>query len=470
MKLQPERHVRRSPVVRQMSVRHAARSSNVACVGRYVRRESTCGAARLHGKLGALSVHVSSPTDPSGTRSMSERASASEHQFRLLRVEVADRLKPHATALAARWESQAKSVALLQQPSDRSAPQHSAASEAAIGLVESLINALTVDDEESEEAISSGFRFGSDSFDRGVSLHHTMKALDLLSSMTLYAVESELDAREDLSRGRASDGLRLARHLQRRAALMTLAATRGYTQAYSEALRQRFRHLRHDLRNPLGTITSVLALMDDESVPLEARVNPSFRAMAKRNARTLEQMIADQLSDAAALLPVVAGQDVSLRTVACGVRRELREEAERRGVSVLVGAVSPRGQLDASGLELVLHGALLAAIQECAEGEQLHIEFGDSSKDRAVIILSCESGRPPISDGAVLERLRALADRIGASVDAGEQLTLSVTMQTRTRPTTDDGDRPRSIARDPVGLVDGESLHDLRSAREGHHR
>src|SRR4051812_7064816 len=223
---------------------------------------------------------VSTPMDQSATRSPSERATADERQFGLLRGVMAEALKRQATQLATRWESQARSVALLQQPSTVPPLPHDSASEAAVGLVEALVNALAVDDEESEEAISSGFRFGSDSFDRGISLHHTMKALDLLSSMTLYAVEAELESRADRSRGTAADGLRLARHLQRRAALIALAATRGYTQAYTEALRQRFRHLRHDLRNPLGTITSVLALMDDESVPLDARVNPSFRAMA----------------------------------------------------------------------------------------------------------------------------------------------------------------------------------------------
>ena len=44
-------------------------------------------------------------------------------------------------------------------------------------------------------------------------------------------------------------------------------------------------------------------MMDDETMPAEARAHPRFRAMAKRNARALGDLIADRLSDTAAVLP-----------------------------------------------------------------------------------------------------------------------------------------------------------------------
>ncbi|MEO6527109.1 MAG: hypothetical protein ABIP93_10830 [Gemmatimonadaceae bacterium] len=334
-------------------------------------------------------------------------------------------------------------------------------------LISALIGGLDPDDVESDEAIEHGLRFGADAFTRGTSLHHMMKALDLLFAMTLYAVESAFE--HDTISGSAATGIRIARQLQRRSALLSLAATRGYTQSYADALRERFRHLRHDLRNPLGTIKSVLSLMNDESVPLEARADPRFQAMAKRNARSLEDLIADRLSDAAALLPVVAGQDVSLRSIACTVRRELRGDTERHGVTMLVGANAPYGRLDAPGLELLLRGVLQAVLHECQEGDQLHLDFDDSIADRAIVIVSCESGRRPLVDEGALARLSSLALQIGASLSAGEQLLVSVPMGVR-----DEGDplephdteRERPIPRDGLDARDARDARDASDARE----
>lgn len=239
-------------------------------------------------------------------------------------------------------------------------------------------------------------------------------------------------------------------------------------QAYADTLRDRFRHLRHDLRNPLGTIKSVLALMDDDSVPLEARVNPSFRAMATRNARSLEELIADRLGDAAALLPVVSGHDVSVRAIACAVRRELRAEAERRGVTILVKQGGPHGQLDAAGLELLLRGTLQAVLQECSSGERLQVEFVQSA-GRATAIVSRDSSRPPIRDADALERLGVLATQIGASFTAAERVELSLHFRPSDNGRVQAADRERSVPRDSNGLGDGEARHDVRGSREGHH-
>jgi K+-sensing histidine kinase KdpD len=237
-------------------------------------------------------------------------------------------------------------------------------------------------------------------------------------------------------------------------------------QAYAETLRERFRHLRHDLRNPLGTIKSVLALMDDDSVPLEARVSPNFRAMATRNARSLEELIAERLSDVATLLPIVDGQEVSVRAVACGVRREVRAEADRRGVGIQVEEGGPQGRLDAAGLELLLQGVLQAALQECPSPDQLRIGF-EQPPGHAVVVVSWDSGRQPIHDEAALDRLRTLARQIGATITASERLELSV--QLRSTDGASVAEQERSVPLESGELGDGDARHDLRSSREGHH-
>jgi light-regulated signal transduction histidine kinase (bacteriophytochrome) len=236
----------------------------------------------------------------------------------------------------------------------------------------------------------------------------------------------------------------------------------------SDAMRERFRHLRHDLRNPLGTIKSVLAMMDDETMPAEARAHPRFRAMAKRNARTLGELIAHRLSDAEALMPL-AQQSVSLRAIACGVRRDLRAHAESRRVTVRVGSTRAQVLVDAIGLELLLHELLLAALQETAAGDELHVEFGEILDARACMSLRGTAARRPVSDAAMLERLVTLVGQLGGELEVDGtviRLLFPVQLTKMSEQAVEAADlRPgASLPSDH-----GKSSHDVRSADEREH-
>jgi signal transduction histidine kinase len=452
--------------------RSAAARSSAKC--RVIRRNGQAPSKRdlkhrrrrdlVAGKLGAWLSTVTSPDDPSVSTSGAESRPSETLPDPELQSAVLSVLRRQAGSLAERWTTQSRAVLLLDWTDHRSADQLTHAS----CLVDLLLAALTVEGDPSEDPIAEGLRFGAEAFARGVSLHHTMKAFDLLLAMTLFAMESAMDDAE-IPVASAAAGIRLTRRVQRHAAFLSLAVTRGFTQAYGEALRERFRHLRHDLRNPLGTIKSVLALLDDETVPLEARASPSFRAMAKRNAQSLEELIADRLSDAAALLPALASQTVSVRSVASSVRRELRGEAQRRGVNILVDQEGPRGQLDASGLELLLRGTLQAALLECETGEQLRVEFGDTTATgQASVLLSCESGRPPISDRSVLDGLMGLAAQIGATITVSDHVFVAIPILVG-EPGVEGPEREHRAAREVADLDTGKARHDVRGTRESHH-
>lgn len=381
-------------------------------------------------------------------------------------------LRQQAEGLAERWTERARGMLLL----DQGVGQNAFLVSEARGLVEALIADSASSEANSEPAIGHGMRFGGTAFAQGASIHHVLKALDLLMAMTLFAMESVLAQLDDGPVTTAADGVRLSRRLQRRGAFLALAATRGYTHAYMEALRDRFRHLRHDLRTPLGTIKSVLALMDDESVPLEARADPSFRAMATRNAKSLDELIGVRLGDAATLLPATAGQDTSVRAVVCAVRRELRSETERRGVAISVDEGGPRGRMDAAGFELLLRELLEAAVHECNAGEELHIAF-DRSVGHAIVTISRARGlREQISregDRSVLhrrdmlERLSTLARQIGATITVGGRTAISIPL--RASDGSSVAERTRSVSNDVERLHDGETRHDIGGARESHH-
>ena len=407
-------------------------------------------------------------TLPADTSLSSDRESrrASDSRTDAVEALVLPLLRQQAEALAERWSVRARSTLLLDQKDDRVDRDDRDAFPAgeASYLVEALIAEVTSDI--SEHTIGHGIHFGGTAFSLGVSLHHLLKTLDLLVAMTLFAMESALGRLDDGPVTTAADGVRLARRLHRRGALLALAATRGYMQGYSETLRDRFRHLRHDLRTPLGTIKSVLALMDDESVPLEARADPSFRAMAARNAKSLDELNGIRLGDVAALLPATTGQDVSIRAIVCAVRRELRAESERRGVTILVDQDGLHGRVDATGLELLLHELLEALLQECEPGEQLHIEF-DRSVGHAIVAISRDVGRSTLRRRDVLERLSTLAGQIGATISVGERILVSIRLRLSEMSSTTE--RARSMPKETDELREGEPRHDVRGAREGHH-
>jgi signal transduction histidine kinase len=362
--------------------------------------------------------------------------------------------------LASRWSAQAAGILLLERTSP-DAPAHAID---ARGLVEALIESLDPEGP-SRDVIDRGVRFGSGAFEARVSLHHTVKALDLLVAMVLYATEEIVRGHTSVSAS-AADAIRVTRDLQRGASLLVLSAMRGYTQAYGDDLKDRFRHLRHDLRNPLGTIKSVLALMDDESVPMEARVNPSFRAMAARNARSLEEMITDRLADTAVPLPVAMDQDVSVRAVATAVRRDLRWDAQRRGVEVIVEGDDVRGRLDASGLELLLRSALLVVLEGASRGERIAVRLRQDANDRVAVHVCRASGGPTPPEASAMERLTTLARPIGATATMADGVTLMLPVRGPARTSAPHGGEHR---RGATGSDGGQTPYDVRGASQGEH-
>jgi signal transduction histidine kinase len=369
-----------------------------------------------------VTISPNSPTVlPNASSQESERPQADSSAFVGLCARVSTLLHDAAPDIAGRWERQAREVALRESLLGEGSGHPTLA----ISLIESLAATLVSDRNMADETVAIGLTFGVEAFEMGASLHHMLKALDLLNAMVLYTVELAV-SKESVVGANLGDGVRLCRRLQQGSSLLTLASTKGYTQAVSDAVRDRFRHLRHDLRNPLGTIKTVLALMDDETVPADTRAHPRFRAMANRNARSLEDLIKARLSDAAALLPALSFQKVSLRTIACSVRRDLRAEWEARDVLVSIAGTRPRIRVDAVNLELLLRATLAAALQEVAEGGELVVDFGVPTADRATVILSREPSHAPVNATIASQRLTTLAAQVGAQIEFGEQVVISV--------------------------------------------
>jgi len=230
------------------------------------------------------------------------------------------------------------------------------------------------------EVMRLGWIAGRAAFAGGLSVQHVVRDADLLLAVVLADVERALEDLPDAAGTTAAQGFTVARRLHRAAGRYGQAAVGGFVHALLAELRERYRLLRHDLRNPLGTIRSALSLMEDETVPAETRHGPGIRAMVARNAGSLDHLIALGLDDAAATALFAPAQDIGLRDVAIAARREVREAARLTGCDVVIDL--PEGgasRVDGAALELTLTAVLLAALARAAPGATLHIALVEGS-------------------------------------------------------------------------------------------
>lgn len=299
---------------------------------------------------------------------------------------VADALHRDAMALGSRWEAQARAVAPRLHAPDATPPRGER-------LVRAVAGALAVGTGGQQELVRAGWELGASSHGGEQSLHYLLKELNLLSAMLLYACEQVL-ADEAAARGAsAAEGMAVARRVQRSVSLLTLAASKGFTHDYLTGLRDQYRALRHDLRNPLGTIRSAITLMEDEAVAPEMRNDPRFRAMVVRNASSIDRLIGGKLSDESVLGPALARQPVSLYEVARAVRRELREEANALGCTIEVDQALPDRQLDPVGVELALRALVTESLAAADRGSHVRIGYDGTTKGAACVLVTVEGPR-----------------------------------------------------------------------------
>lgn len=393
-----------------------------------------------------VSLPFAPPTPDAGARP------AELAEFAVTRRQTAVLLERQADDIAARWEAQVK--ALLPEATDEGTT--SSRAERAAAIVRSLAASLEANGARSDNAVALGLAAGTAAFGAGAMLHQLLRAMDLLVAMCLFVVE-EAAGRGEIRASGAADGVRLCRRLHQAAGTVMLAAARGYAQASAGAMQERFRRLRHDLRNPVSTIRSALELMGDETVPEEARRSPRFRAMIERNATALDRMIVTRLGDAEARSGTGTYQHIAPRTVACAVRRDLRADADACDVSVAVVSGSEPLRVDAAGLELLLHNVLLAALHEATPGDTVTLEFLDVDESRATLALGTSAGGSPISDARSRERLASLATALGAWFDiARDRVTVAF-------PVVRD---EREVPAPSAGVAGGEPRDDLAGSRQ----
>jgi signal transduction histidine kinase len=291
--------------------------------------------------------------------------------------------------------------------------------------IDAIARSLIGDAMWQDDLIRAGWAVGVEELRLGASLHALLRQLDLLEAMILYVVEVAAGA--PTTDGLASsDGIAAARRIQRARSLLSLAALKGFTEAYLDEVRARYRLLRHDLRNPLGTIRTAVSLMEDESIPADMRANPRFRAMVKRNASTMDSMIGVRLSDETTHEEVFAWHDVSLADVARAVRRDLREDAMDVGCEITIDASLPTLRMDAMGLELVLRAMISAVLRVASAHSAISIGPASVGASSVTLAVRLESNIRTGGEAMDLTLADQIAKRIAGRVWLDEAIHLEL--------------------------------------------
>ena len=289
---------------------------------------------RALGKLGALHGSVTmerevslpyAPPSPAPARRPIEHAGSSE-----LRLELASLLEQRADDLAARWWDETRALwSNATITTAEGTPTSPDPARAALALVHALVAALRAREGTWEEATAHGFALGASAFTQGVALPQLLRAVQRLTASCLDVTEDVLTATGD--RVAPREAMRVWRDLHETGERIGVDVARGFAEAADRALRERFRRLRHDLRNPIATIRSALSLMTDATVPEAARRNPRFPAMIERNVTTLDQLILGRLSDSEAgvLPPAAAAESASVVRGGGESRDDLARASER---------------------------------------------------------------------------------------------------------------------------------------------
>ncbi|HEX5830767.1 MAG TPA: histidine kinase dimerization/phospho-acceptor domain-containing protein [Gemmatimonadaceae bacterium] len=336
--------------------------------------------------------------------------------------ELARALDANAATLGAHWQTRARRVAPRLEES-------TPAGERATAAVRALAASLGGSPAASEGLLLAGWDHGVWAHSAGLPLHVLLKELDLLLAIVLFAAERAAD-RSGADGAPAVDALRVARRLHGCMSLLSLAATKGYTHRYLRARRTRLRALRHDLRNPLATIQSAAALMQDSAIPEPQRRDPRYADMVSRNARVLETMVRRQLADESAVDAELGEHQLALRDLVLAVRRAMREEAAAVECTVTVDEALPWVRTDAVGLELALRAMLAAGIRLASRGASLRLTgtAGEEGATEDGLRLTLRAD-PSLAAGdpSALASASTVAERVGARlVVAATELVLEI--------------------------------------------
>ena len=307
-----------------------------------------------------------------------------------------------AAPLAARWREQRGT----------SIPSAEATTEAEV--VRSLVAAIFGDDTETG-LITAGLEHGRAVHADGLPLYRLIVSIDDLEGLVLADLRDG-DRTESSSR---TDWLVTVERVHAACAVLTQAALQGFTRSMMTDLHKQYRDIRHDIKNPLGTIKNALSLMADAPAK-ESSEAVQFRSMASRNTKALETLIRQRLADGAMAPRSLVGSKVKLRELADELRHSVAATARAAGVTIAIAdELSPECEVQVDGLavRLLVRSVIATAIRCVSPGAEITLGFAGNTGNTLRLRLSLSSEAALVAgmcreDSNVWADVRALAGEL----------------------------------------------------------
>jgi signal transduction histidine kinase len=277
-------------------------------------------------------------------------------------------------------------------------PSAEAASEA--DVVRSLLASVFGDGTEAG-LIAAGLEHGRAVHADGLPLYRLIGSIDGLEGLMLTDLR-EGDETESANR---TEWMVTVERVHAACSLLTQAALQGFTRSMMTDLHKQYRDIRHDMKNPLGTIKNALSLMADAPAK-EPNEAVQFRSMASRNTKALETLIRQRLADGAMEPRALVGSKVRLRELADEVRHSVAAAARAASVTIaLADELSPEceAQVDGLAVRLLVRSVIATAIR-CV-GPRAEVTLGFAGNSGSTIRL-----RVSLTSGAALEAMACRED------------------------------------------------------------
>lgn len=273
-----------------------------------------------------------------------------------------------------------------------------------------------------DEVMLGGWTVGSRAYSERAPLPDLVTRLASLENRALGLALERTGAGDAIGRAEALDALLRVRDA---ATLLHEAAVQGFSHSALRALEAHAREVRHELKNPIGTIRNAVAMLQEGSVSRSDEVDAHpgrLHAIAVRGAAQLETLVRERLTGAA-MRDVLLGSGTPFGDVIAALIDALAPRARGAGVT-LVAAPSVHEiafRCRRPGVDLVIRSMSVAAVRAADSGSRVLVDLLDTADGGRRVRVRPEQPSHAATD--LLDGAHELAGRVGLSLagrlDAG---------------------------------------------------
>jgi signal transduction histidine kinase len=249
-------------------------------------------------------------------------------------------------------------------------------SDALLDHIPALITEIAeyLGDAEADEFMSNAFvldkarELGELRYEQRASVHQLLREYRVLGAILVAFVEQET---ERFGMVAAREVIAVLSRVAQAVSVLQQTTVETFIAKYTSRIDEQTRRLEsfnqmvsHELRQPIGALQFAFKLIE-KSEDVAAR--EGYREVIDRNLTRLVRMT-DQLAMMSRLKPATdtaQTQRLPLGLVAREVARQLRDMAERRGVSIRVSEAMPVVEVDVAAVELILVNLVSNAVKYC---------------------------------------------------------------------------------------------------------